>query len=91
MPTPMTMMKRPDKAPGAGHRILVAVADGRDGDDEYQSASPAVVMFAPGDVSLEVEDLEAAELEHEDPHEEQREERTARSVLDQGAGDVLAP
>ena len=40
-------------------------------------------------VLLDVEDLEAAELEHQDAHEEQGEEGAAGAVLDQAAGDVL--
>ena len=46
-------------------------------------------MFAPGAVLLDVEHLEAAELEHQDAHQEQGEERAPGAILDEAATNVL--
>ena len=45
-------------------------------------------MFALGVVPLDSEDLQAAEFEHEDAHQQQDQEGTAGTVLDEAARDV---
>ena len=44
-------------------------------------------MFAPGASFSRVEDLQAAELQHEDAHEQQREQRAAGALPDQAPRD----
>ena len=48
-------------------------------------------MLAPWCVLLDVEHPQAAELEHEDAHEQQREQRAAGAVLEQGSHDARTP
>ena len=89
MPTPMTMMSEPDDPSVVGDGVAVAVAHGRDGDDGVPEGVGGGGDVGAGGVLFDVEDLEAAELEHQDAHEQQREEGAAGAVLEQAAADVL--
>ena len=55
----------------------------------YQIASEPGRDVRARRVLLDAEHLEAAELEHQDAHQEQGEQRAAGAVLDEAAADVL--
>jgi hypothetical protein len=56
----------------------------------YHRASDAVVMFASGALLLQGQHRQAAELQDEDAHQEEREQRAPGTVLDQGAPDATS-
>ena len=89
MPTPTMMMSEPIDATLVGDGVAVAVADRRDGDDGVPEGVGGRGDVGAGGVLLDVEHLEAAELEDQDAHQEQGQERAAGAVLEQAAGDVL--
>ena len=81
--------ERADESSPVRHRILVAVADGRDGDDDVPDRIGAVVMFAPGAYCSMLRISRLPNSSTRMPISNSVSERAARSVLDQAAGDVL--
>ena len=84
MPTPMMMMNDAHHPSGVRHGVLVPVAHGGDRDDRVPECVGGGRDVRSGCVLLEAEDLQAAELQHEEPHEEQGEQSAARALTDEG-------
>ena len=80
--------ERAQDASRVGHRVLVAVADRRDRRDDVPERIRRVHDVGTGRVVLDRQHPQAAELEHQDRHEEQAQQGAAGPLGSQAPPDV---